>query len=93
MTVSITEIYRSYNGDRWELVCTADPERTFVRHIPNSSSGGRTIDTGYRCGRFSENKRPRPGVHCFAEAAGQHRVARVVSGESYARAHLTSRTG
>ncbi|HTI82271.1 MAG TPA: hypothetical protein VL614_17610 [Acetobacteraceae bacterium] len=45
MTASITEIYRSSNGDRWELVRTADPERTLVRHIANQSSGGRTTDT------------------------------------------------
>jgi hypothetical protein len=45
MTLSITEIYRSSNGDRWELVRTPDPGRTFVRHIPNPSSGGRATDT------------------------------------------------
>ena len=45
MTASITEIYRSANGDRWELVRTRDPERSLVRHIPNPSSGGRMTDT------------------------------------------------
>jgi hypothetical protein len=45
MTVSISEIYRSSNGDRWQLIRTADPERTLVRHIPNPLSGGRTTDT------------------------------------------------
>ena len=45
MTVSITEIYRSSNGDRWELVRTTNPASTLVRHIPNPSSGGRTTDT------------------------------------------------
>jgi hypothetical protein len=32
---SITEIYRSSNGDRWQLVRTTDP----------TSSGGQTTDT------------------------------------------------
>jgi hypothetical protein len=45
MTDSITGIYRSANGDRWELVRTTDPERALVRHIPNPSSGGRISDT------------------------------------------------
>jgi hypothetical protein len=45
MTASITEIYRSSNGDRWELVETNDPTSMLVRHIPNPSSGGRTTDT------------------------------------------------
>ena len=45
MTVSITEIYRSSNGDCWQLVRTTDPASTLVRHIPNTWSGGRTTDT------------------------------------------------
>ena len=45
MTASITEVYRSSNGDRWELVRINDPANTLVRHIPNPSSGGRTTDT------------------------------------------------
>jgi hypothetical protein len=45
MTVSINQIYRSSNGDRWELVRSTDPERALVRHIPNPSSGGRMTDT------------------------------------------------
>jgi hypothetical protein len=44
MTASITDIYRSSNGDRWELVRTGDPACILVRHIPNSSSGGQTTD-------------------------------------------------
>jgi len=43
MAVSITEIYRSSNGDRWQLVTTG--ANRLVRHIPNPSSGGRTTDT------------------------------------------------
>jgi len=45
MTVSITEIYRSSNGDRWELIRSTRPPSALVRHIPNPSSGGRTTDT------------------------------------------------
>jgi hypothetical protein len=40
MSSSITEIYRSPNGDRWQLVRTPDPPSMSVRHIPNPSSGG-----------------------------------------------------
>jgi hypothetical protein len=43
--MTVTEIYKSSNGDRWELVRTTDPERALVRHIPNPSSGGRTTET------------------------------------------------
>jgi hypothetical protein len=45
MANSITEIYRSSNGDRWQLVRTGDPANALVRHIPNASSGGSTTDT------------------------------------------------
>jgi hypothetical protein len=45
MAASITEIYRSSNGDRWQLVRTTDPTSMLVRHIPNPSSGGQTTDT------------------------------------------------
>jgi len=45
VAASITEIYRSPNGDRWKLVHTSDPAGASVRHIPNSPSGGRTTDT------------------------------------------------
>jgi len=45
MAVSITEIYRSSNGDRWQLVRTSDSKVLLVRHIPNASSGGQTTDT------------------------------------------------
>jgi hypothetical protein len=44
MAASITEIYRSSNGDRWQLVRTRDPTNMLVRHIPNASSGGQTTD-------------------------------------------------
>jgi hypothetical protein len=45
MTVSITEIYKSSNGDCWQLLYAADPARTVVRHIPNRASGGRMTET------------------------------------------------
>jgi hypothetical protein len=44
MPASITDIYGSSNGDRWQLVGTSDPARMLVRHIPNASSGGQTTD-------------------------------------------------
>lgn len=43
MAISMIEIYRSSNGDRWQLV--NDPTSTLVRHIPNPSSGGQATDT------------------------------------------------
>jgi hypothetical protein len=45
MTVSVTHIYRSSNGDRWSLIRDSESGRTFVRHEPNASSGGRATDT------------------------------------------------
>ncbi len=45
MATSITEIYRSSNGDRWQLIRIDDPTSMLVRHIPNPSSGGQTTDT------------------------------------------------
>jgi len=45
MAASIIEIYQSSNGDRWQLVGTADPTTMLVRHMPNPSSGGQTTDT------------------------------------------------
>lgn len=45
MAASITELYRSSNGDRWQLVRTTDPMTMLVRHIANPSSGGQTTDT------------------------------------------------
>ena len=46
MATSVTEIYRSSNGDRWQLVRINGPASMLVRHIPNPSSGGQTTDTG-----------------------------------------------
>ena len=54
MATSITEIYRSSNGDRWQIVRIKEsrskephgkePISALVRHIPNPSSGGTTTD-------------------------------------------------
>jgi hypothetical protein len=44
VAVSITEIYQSSSGDRWQLVRTTEPTSALVRHIPNSPSGGRPSD-------------------------------------------------
>jgi hypothetical protein len=45
MAITAEDFYRSSNGDRWQLVRDTDSGRTFVRHKPNLSSGGRTTDT------------------------------------------------
>jgi hypothetical protein len=45
MLASVTEIYRSSNGDRWQLIRDAGQTGAWVRHTPNASSGGRTTDT------------------------------------------------
>ena len=44
MAASTTDIYRSENGDRWQLVQDTGG-RYWVRHEPNLSSGGRATDT------------------------------------------------
>lgn len=44
MPGSITDIYRSSNGDRWQPAGTSDLACMLVRHIPNASSGGQTTD-------------------------------------------------
>jgi hypothetical protein len=45
MAVTMVDFYRSSNGDRWQLIRDTDSGRSFVRHEPNLSSGGRTTDT------------------------------------------------
>jgi len=45
MTITTQDFYRSSNGDRWQLVHDTASGRSFVRHEPNLSSGGRTTDT------------------------------------------------
>jgi hypothetical protein len=45
MAITAKDFYRSSNGDRWQLIRDIDSGRSFVRHEPNLSSGGRTTDT------------------------------------------------
>jgi hypothetical protein len=45
MAITAKDFYRSSNGDRWQLIRDIASGRTFVRHEPNLSSGGRTTDT------------------------------------------------
>jgi hypothetical protein len=45
MAISAEDFYRSSNGDLWQLICDTASGRSFVRHEPNLSSGGRTTDT------------------------------------------------
>jgi hypothetical protein len=48
VTITTKDFYRSSNGDRWQLIRDIDSGRSFVRHEPNLSSGGRTTDTECR---------------------------------------------
>ena len=45
MALSTEDFYRSSNGDRWQLIRDPASGRSFVRHEPNLSSGGRITDT------------------------------------------------
>ena len=45
IAITAKDFYRSSNGDRWQLIRDIASGRTFVRHEPNLSSGGRTTDT------------------------------------------------
>jgi len=45
MAITAEDFYRSSNGDRWQLIRDTASLRSFVRHEPNLSSGGRTTDT------------------------------------------------
>ena len=38
------ELYRSPNGDRWDLVREPASGRVLVRHRPNAASGGRASE-------------------------------------------------
>jgi hypothetical protein len=42
VTVETRELYRSSNGDRWQLVRDIESGRVFIVHEPNTASGGRT---------------------------------------------------
>ena len=45
MAMTAKDFYKSSNGDRWQLIRDTASGRSFVRHEPNPSSGGRTTDT------------------------------------------------
>ena len=45
MALTAEDFYRSSNGDRWQLIRDTASGRSFVRHEPNLSSGGRTTNT------------------------------------------------
>jgi hypothetical protein len=45
MAITAEDFYRSSNGDRWQLVRDTTSGKSFVRHEPNLSSGGRTVET------------------------------------------------
>ena len=45
MAITAKDFYRSSNGDRWQLIRDTASGRSFVRHEPNLSSGGRITDT------------------------------------------------
>ncbi len=44
MALSTEDFYTSSNGDRWQLIRDHASGRSFVRHEPNLSSGGRITD-------------------------------------------------
>ena len=40
MSIRTEDVYRSSNGDRWQLLFDSSNQKTVVRHLPNASSGG-----------------------------------------------------
>ena len=40
MSIRTEDVYRSSNGDRWQLLIDPSTQQTLVRHVPNASSGG-----------------------------------------------------
>lgn len=44
MTLSVEDIYRSENGDVWQLVENAASGRLDIRHVANLSSGGHVTE-------------------------------------------------
>ena len=69
MEQAAQEIYRSSNGDRWTLIRDISAGRVFVRHEPNSSSGGQVTDTDVDA--FLERRRVRSGIRRAAPTAQQ----------------------
>jgi hypothetical protein len=44
MSVKTEDLYRSSNGDCWQLLHDSSTQRTLVRHVPNTRSGGTATD-------------------------------------------------
>lgn len=44
MSMTPQDVYRSSNGDRWQLLYESSTHQTIVRHLPNASSGGTASD-------------------------------------------------
>ena len=44
MSIKTEEVYRSSNGDRWQLLQDASTQQVLVRHVPNASSGGAAVE-------------------------------------------------
>lgn len=42
---TVTDIYRSSNGDLWSLIRDTETGRRLVRHQPNLASGGHVTET------------------------------------------------
>jgi hypothetical protein len=45
MNIRAEEVYRSSNGDSWQLVSDPSTQQLLVRHVPNASSGGAAKET------------------------------------------------
>ena len=45
MSIRTEDVYRSSNGDRWQLLYDSLKQQTVVRHLPNASSGGAVSET------------------------------------------------
>jgi hypothetical protein len=40
MSIRTEDVYRSSNGDRWQLLYDSSNQQMIVRHLPTASSGG-----------------------------------------------------
>jgi hypothetical protein len=40
MSIVTKDVYRSSNGDRWQVLYGSSDQQILVRHLPNASSGG-----------------------------------------------------
>ncbi len=44
MPISAIDIYRSSNGDRWQMLRDTETGNVTVRHTPNRASGGKATE-------------------------------------------------